>query len=325
MYYVIYGNSNGFYDIAYKDIVDLPNVEYYRGICFENKFLNFILRIHLSKKVNGIIELPFKKCWYKLLYYNIKKKPKDEDKLCFLFFSRLIEDDFSRNYLLYLKDRFPRAKYVCYFHDILDSHININIENIKEIFDLVLTYDYNDSIKYNLIYHPTPYCFVSIEKNKKYESDIYFVGKAKTRMQTIVSAYDKFEQKGFKCLFFIVDCNLKEYPIRNGIRYIETMSYIENLKYVRNSKCVLEINQEGAIGMTPRTWEAIMYDKYLITNNIYIKNTPFFVGKYMKIYCDNIDIDLDLNKNISYPCKLKLLLSPINLINKIEYNFLHSY
>ena len=47
---------------------------------------------------------------------------------------------------------------------------------------------------------------------------------------------------------------------------------------------MLEINQDGAVGMTSRFLEAVMYNKKLITNSQSVKDSPFYRPQFIKLY-----------------------------------------
>ena len=82
--YVICG-AGGYYNIGYRDIMNLPNVNYYesynQGI--QTTWIQRLVRLTFSKKANQYVRTPFSKITYPRIY-----KPKFEDNkpLCFLFF-----------------------------------------------------------------------------------------------------------------------------------------------------------------------------------------------------------------------------------------------
>ena len=314
--YIIYGSSFGFYDVSYYDIIIQKNVKYYKYIEPNNQILKYLYRFCFSTKVNRIIKIPFKNIWIKALdprLYN------DGEGYCFLFFSRWLEKDFVRSYLDYLLKRYPKAKYVCFFHDLISTHL-LDINYVKQMFDLVLSYDKNDSETYGLLYYPTPYSSINIKEDPNYFSDVYFLGKAKNRLHEILNVYDQLEAKGLRCRFFITGLSKDISLNKKGIKIIESMTYKENLIYVRNSKCLLEIMQHGAVGITPRTWEAIMYNKHLITNNSFLKGTNYYNQSSVTILGEqllsNISADNIISANFSE--ETRQALSPVNLLSFIS-------
>ena len=101
---------------------------------------------------------------------------------------------------------------------------------------------------------------------------------------------------------------------KDGIHYIENMSYKENLQHIKKCKFILELQQRGAVGPTLRTWEAICYNKYLITNNISIKESHFYDKKFVAlILSDGIDFG-DIECDEQYINTYKRFISPRNFL-----------
>ena len=89
--------------------------------------------------------------------------------------------------------------------------------------------------------------------------------------------YDKFSKMGLKIFARVVrDKTSKE---QDGKLYGNGMEYSELLQIINESKCIVELVKEGQEGLTLRSMESIFYQKKLITNNVKIKEEPF--------YCEN--------------------------------------
>ena len=294
--FAIFSYNSDYYKFCYEDVVNLKTVHYqpkriskeHPFLCLNtdlNKLGRIAHRIHHSNLLNKLVKIPLKNLWYKTYF---KHSFEENKPICFLFFGRNITS-YMYPYIEYLKDIYPNSKYVCYFQDLIITHHNINISKVKEVFDLVISYDISDSIKYCLKYHPTVYSKATVEvDNTTPKSDIYFLGAAKNRLDQIYQAYDYFQSKNLKCEFYITDVSLEQQRKRRGIHFISGMSYSENLKHVFNSKCILEINQAKALGETLRSWEAITQNKKLITNNTLIINSKFYHPQNILIYNDDL-------------------------------------
>lgn len=315
--YVICG-AKGFYDVAYRDVMSLPNVRYfssmYEGV--EGWLKRKIVRCTFSRKVNQVIKTPFSHTTFNTI---LPFRFDDDKPLCFIFFS----DYFTLltpKYFKYLRRRYPNVKLVLYLQDIISSRQNYDIETAKQVFDLVLSYDKGDCEKYGLSYYPTPFSFVDITPNDAIaESDVYFCGKAKTRYQEIFDWYNKLRSWGLKCDFNIIDLEESKRVYGEGITYCKGLTYIENLQHVQKTKCILEIMQEGADGFTPRLWESIIYDKYLLTNNNSLRESKYRLLegiRYSNETCNSLVEDLHIP--ISYDATTKKDLSPIQLLEFVE-------
>lgn len=313
--YVICG-SGGFYNIGYRDIMNLPNVNYYESYKegIQTTWMQRLVRLTFSKKANQYIRTPFSIITYPRIY-----KPKFEDNkpLCFLFFGN-VQYVYQTSYLSYLRDTYPNVKLVLYMQDLICKNTELNFDRCRNSFDVILSYDKGDSDKYGLHFHPTPMSRVHVEQDAQLEkSDIYFCGYAKTRYPLIHKLYKKYSSMGLKCDFHIMKFPKGEEKIE-GIHYDdEFLTYEHNIQHVLNSKSVLEIMQEGADGFTPRVWESIIYDRHLLTNNESLSHSEYYNPDFMHDINDS-NIVHALKREVAYDTTQKNKLSPIHLLTFID-------
>ena len=88
----------------------------------------------------------------------------------------------------------------------------------------------------------------------------------------------------------------KEKLLSSGV-YSDYISYEENIKNILYSKVILEVIQENQSGNTLRYQEAILYNRKLLTNNENIINMPFYNSKYMRVFTDITELDINWIKN----------------------------
>ena len=317
--YVICG-ADGYYKVGYHDIMSLPNVCYHESFLdgFNNSFSKGVARLNFSRKINKYLKSPFSKYVYPRLYPHSfdSKKP-----LCFLFFGHL-QNILSSSYLFYLRKRYPDAKLVLFMQDLVKRFPNINIEDLKQVFDLVLSYDEGDCSQFGLVYHPTPMSYVRIQGRPGDDNtDVYFCGRAKGRYDIICNVYKKCLEMNLKCDFHVFSVPDSEIRL-SGIHYDSNyMSYEENLKHMTKSKCIIEVMAPDASGFTPRLWEAIIYDKYLITNNPKVFTSSFY-DKEKIISIDDFLSDFWYKEKLyeqgQWNEDIKKQLSPLNLLRFIE-------
>ena len=272
--YVVVGGP-GFYEVAYNDLTSLPNVLYYKSFVdgIQSPLMRLLTKINFNLKINKYIKTPFKKFVFPQL---LPSEFNDNKPLCFLFFN-LHFAVINTEYIDYLRKTNPNAKFVLYMHDIVSSLQYYDIDEYKRKFDLVISYDQGDCDEYGLEYFPTPYSKLPLSEIPPQTSvDVYFCGKAKNRYTEIIDAYNICKSNGLSCRFYIHSAPEKDRLISDDIIYDKSISYIENLSNVISCRCVLEIMQKGAQGFTPRLWEALLYDKHLLTNNTSIKDSKYF-------------------------------------------------
>lgn len=288
------------------------------------KVTNFIHRIHMSPKINAKIKLPFKKIWY-IKYF----RPHFHDKkpMCFVFDTCLVKVYSFLDYIKYLRLKYPNAVFVLFYQDLIGTFPQNFVPNsTKNYFDLMISYDKGDAQKYNLLYHPTVASYVDVDcsgMSSNYESDVYCIAQAKDRLNTFLSICDYLMLNGIKCKFFLSKVPNENRVKHEGVFYLDKpMSYMENLKYVLNTKCILEIMQKGAVGYTLRLWEAILYNKKLLTNNKSMKYSEFYNSNYISILqSEGVTFrpDLDfINRKLDYDNPYKNRITPLSLMCFIE-------
>lgn len=315
--YVIFGSENELYKASYADLYGKSNAKYlWRRIDSENTLITFLYRLHTSPKSNKLFNLPGKFYWNKWAFRGIF----DNDlPLCFIFFTKV---KFINNGLPeYLKRTYKNCKTILFFQDLVERSPWVDVYDMKKRFDLVLSFDHGDVRKYDLLYYPLVYSPIPIPNNSEIsESDVFFLGKGKNRLYDILQAFKKFNSVGLKCDFHIVDVKYEDMKYVDQISYNKPLSYIENLQRIQKTKCMLEIMQKNGTGYTLRCCEAIMYDKKMITNNLEIRNAPFYKKENIQIFEDTNSIDTNFIQNGQYNLedKFKKGLSPLKLLEFLE-------
>lgn len=274
--YVIFGSNWDLYKFAYSSLFGRIDVQYISDPSEPLGMLSKLRRIHYSSTANRFFPLPLKNIWNHCYFKDTftEKKP-----ICFIFFWGWITNNNETGLTKYLKKNYPESKCVLFLQDVVKSlHTNYPIKQIKNDFDLVVSYDKKNCEKYGFVYHPTVLSPIKVNENDNIEnSDVYFVGQDKGRLSLLVNIYKTLTSNGLKCDFYVVGVPLGKRISCDSIHYIDkSFSYYQNLQHVVKSKCLLELMQDDAVGYTFRTWEAITYSKFLLTNNAEIVNSPFF-------------------------------------------------
>ncbi len=146
------------------------------------------------------------------------------------------------------------------------------------------TFDEYDAKHYNMKLLPQVFDLRYIAKiastvnaNEDTLVDVAFLAEEKGRMNTIHNIYVTLCQEGLTSFFYIyhnkrVSCP----PVMERFLYEERISYEDYITHVIHSRAILEIMQEGQVGMTLRSLEALVLNKKLITNNINIVNDELY-------------------------------------------------
>lgn len=236
-----------------------------------NKIKNIIMRV--IKKI-GLWRL------YLLFLKGWKDKLKQSDS-CVIF-----DQAFSPTIVKVIHNFNPLININIYIWNpvLKDKSIIKKIDKVKEMVN-IYSFDKNDCKKYGFSFSPMIYDFNSkIEKGIKLKYDVIFVGYLKNRSKLLIKLYNYLEKNKVDKFFYVLD-NInytEEVPFELKDRYLDYKTY---KKLMLSSKAVLDIVQEGQIGLTIRTMEAICYQKKLITNNkdimtydFYNKNNIFVLG-----------------------------------------------
>ncbi len=321
--FVVFGNPADYYRVSYSDVLNREDVCYTDGHRkLKSKCLAMLKQVHFSYSLNKKIKLPLKKLWNSSLYF--KDEFKKKRPLCFVVFSRR-EDLFEHGVIKYMRRKYPDAKFVCFFQDLVEQHKNYPLEAIRNQFDLVLSFDQADCAKYGLTYYPLVYSPIPQEElhSDLPESDVYFVGKAKDRLEEILDAYRVLRDAGLRCDFHITGVAPEERQYADEIDYCTQMPYAQNLKHIYKTRCLLEIMQQGGNGYTLRMCEAIMLDKKLLTNNPAVTGAPYYSTERIQTFRTADEIDPEFvrcgTKDVDYGWKEEL--SPLKLLQFIEDYF----
>ncbi len=253
------------------------------------KIINFIQRIHFSPLMNRNIDIPFKRIWCN----SLKKIDWQTDVEYFLFFVNTSIYPIKPSELAELQTKY-NIKLVMLIWDKWDS---ADCDQVKEYlseikFDYVLDFDILDAKNNGFIYTYLPYSILyDVDTNVQY--DLYMAGSDKGRLTEILEIYKQAKNHGVTEKFRIYKAKRKDQKYKNEITYNKYISYKTLVEETVKSNCILEMLVENQTGATLRYYEAVCYNKKLLTNNKYVVDFPFYNPNYIHVY-DNID---DINWN----------------------------
>lgn len=284
--YVIFGYQRDYFSAMFEEAVSNGIAKYIGDPIldkFKNPFIRTLYKIHHHPLLNWKYKLPLQHLWIPLYYDYSESSP-----VCFIFLMDWIKNE-NVKLFLYLRKKYPNCKMGVYFEDLVSSRPLLDMSLLRYL-DFGISYDQKDAAKYHLLYHPTFMSKIEIIDSSKPSTDVCFVGMAKDRISKIHKLYQFFTQSGFKTDFVVSKINKTVQKV-TGIQYIsKDISYHDYLKHVINSNCILEIMHHNAEGYTLRTWEALLYDKKLITNNLKILDAPFYNKEQFIVFNDINDI-----------------------------------
>ena len=223
------------------------------------------------------------------------------------------------------KRKFKNLKYVLLYTDILASVVSSDAKFLmdKKVFDLVYSIDDNDTKKYGLLKTHTTY-----SKDEDYCSiipsmDLYFCGGCVSREEIYKAIAKKAIENNVTTKIDMLCTKefsgVKEYEqVINYLTRKEFVDYPETLRRELNAKCMLDIVRPGQIAFTLRIYEAIVYNRKILTNNKAILDFKFYNPEYIQYFENVDDIDWDwVKKDIDVDYKYNNEFSPVHFINEI--------
>lgn len=291
---------------------------------FNCRFLSFIRKAYLSERVNRIINLPLKEKWYN--FYDIYSLALNTKYILVIDLS--LNNKNLLDILYRCREKNPEISIGLFFinswgtmSSSFRSELNAPIKAVKEFpWDDIFTFDPEDAKKFNMSYlgfnYYSKHPFVKVQNPS---NDIYSIAFAsKDRYDLYVKLYSHLTNNGCICNF-----NLRVYD--NVSKYIKGINYLDKvlkpydaiISDIQNSKCILEILRDKQRGPSLRYFEAVCYNKKLLTNNPAIVSFPYYNEKYMRVFDKPEDIDLNWLKeditNVEYHYKGDF--SPTKLID----------
>lgn len=194
-----------------------------------------------------------------------------------------------------IRYKYPRAKFVLLLSDMLDGNYgylkrlkNFSVDYIKQRYDYIITYNYEEAKKYKLEFFELPYTKLNIIDEDIRQYDLFFVGNAKNRLDDIHSLYINATKIGLKCGFWINEVREEDRLQETNIIYNNRLSYLQYLKFMMRSRCIVDLCQKND-KTTLRYSEAVVYNKKLLTDDKSCIYKTLYNSNYIKILPSAID------------------------------------
>jgi len=256
--------------------------------------LKKIRSLHLSQRINRVITLPFKEIWYDFSIFN--KNVKTISKVIVLDLA--LAD--SMVLKIVKKCRKKRILPNLFLINTLDSSVRAmkkvksNMERIE--WDHIYSFDKNDTDKYNI--HYLSFCYYSLKKLpiiNQPQNDLFLISTlSPDREDLYMSLYKTLTDKGCKCDFNFCLYSELTPSVPIGVHLNKKrLPYKDTLFAMLNSRAILEVLRGSQSGPSLRYYEAVCYNKKLLTNNKEIVKFPYYDSRYMRIFSSLSDIDVE--------------------------------
>lgn len=257
-----------------------------------NPVLRFLYKLHMSIKINQVIDLPWKGIWDK---YSIFSSSKSCIK--WVIITNWSIRRFSLSCLKNLSEN-PQYRLVLIY---LDTYLKVPKFYKKYInrisFDLIYTFDNHDAKKYGWIFTNCLYSKNEIPNQQNDEYDLCFIGEDKGRADQLIAIYNYLTANELKCCFKVITTDPHKTSY-GGLYFLrKRIEYKEILEDISKSRVILEIVQDGQSGMTMRPYEAMFYNKKLLSNNSTLRSMEFYNDKFMMVFSEMDDSVISFLKN----------------------------
>lgn len=320
---IVSTNNNRFVTAMFRDTLNMEEVTVWdKEFYFRSKVEYYLFRLHTSKKINNLVSLPGKAYWIKHNNYAKIFPFVSTEQYHIILFNTSLEF-FPEKDLIALSER-NNVEITIVLIDSCGKKETRLFEYYKSRinFKNVITFDLLDAEKYGYTYSHEMYSkFPVADQQRKRISDIYFIGYNKGRAKRICALYDFLSSQNINCDFTINGSEEELTDVVNENIYTNRYASYQNvIDEIQGTKCILEMLQEGQGGTTLRYYEAVCYNKKLLTNNQDIVNYPYYKPEFMKIYKSFSDIDLQwLKMDMDVDYKYRGDFSPVNLVRRILF------
>lgn len=190
-----------------------------------------------------------------------------------------------------------------------------NVYSKLKFFDKFFVFDKNDVDEKKNIFFLTNF-FFNFEENKtpsKINNDVFYIGTyVEERFQALKEISTLFSRENISQKILLFNWDKRE--AEDEITFISHfLTYDENMEHVKKSKALLDLKLKEHNGLSFRFFEALKYNKKLITDNPDVKTYDFY--KKENIFIIGEDSETELKNFLENP--YQAIQSEI----KNKYNF----
>ena len=227
------------------------------------------------------------------------------------------------------KEKYKNIKYSLVYLDIMNSGVSRAANNLvkNNIFDYIFTIDKNDALKNGFDLITTPYSYIDSNDDSSKYIDLYFCGALKSRSDILLQISANCQKNKILGKFDVIKDNSNQDDLINDIKLLSPKSFIpynQQVKNVMKTNCILELVEPGQAALTLRAYEAVVYNKKLLTNNPSIFSFKFYNPKLVQYFNDPKLIDYKwIREETDEKYNYHNEFSPVHLLNVIEEKILN--
>ncbi|SHH04256.1 hypothetical protein SAMN05444372_11379 [Flavobacterium micromati] len=193
-------------------------------------------------------------------------------------------DKLEKDLLIYLREN--AVEMTCYLFDGIENYPEQ--QNTLQFFDTIYSYDKNDVKKYNFQFL-TNYIYDNEIKNITPRQTVFHISSYDKRFPMLQNLATNFELKNISYLFIV---RKDSGHFNSKINLIKNYLSIQEVKnHIAESTILVDIQKNNQQGLSFRIFEALGYNKKIITNNEDIVRYDFYnVNNIWVITEDNLEI-----------------------------------
>lgn len=226
------------------------------------------------------------------------------------------------------KEQSPNIRYVLFYFDNLRNAAANYANYLREhaIFDVVYTFDEWEAKNNGFVFWRTPYSARPELLGRIPRKDMYFSGRSSGRyaiLHTLSQAGIGHDAKLEMDVCLTPPDNVNDFSQSSPTFRLhsrgELMTYETVLEKTLEARCILDVVCRPDAGLSLRAYEAVVYNRKLLTNNPSILTFPFYDPRYMHYFQSAEDIDWDwVKEDTAVDYHYNGEFSPVNLLKDAE-------
>ena len=292
MKYLIFGNGSDWFRSMFAEAEGDNDILVGQDCflpCWENKLSYYLCHGLLPTAKKWSDEALACKVLYRIFCGRIRKWSGGERVVLILEQGNRLAH--NRTFLETIRRYIPNCTMIYWLIDTV-PFVKKKVPNLEELcktyFDYTITYNPVDADAYGFHYVETPYCRIIPKTDEIPSVDVLYIGAAKVqadpkRYEGIMRVFESLQARNFICDFSIIGVPQELRSYEEKINFDKWVYYSDSIKKVNRSRVILEVTQAGETGTTLRFFEAIAYNKKLVTTNKCMAEHPLFSKNNMHI------------------------------------------
>lgn len=181
------------------------------------------------------------------------------------------------------------------------------VYNTIKYFDRFFVFDDKD-LTYNSSLRPLTNFYFDYDSKAAHSEikyDVFFVGSFVRKRMQAISDFATFLAENFLTSKIMIYCQppalAEEFPNEHIEYFFDHLSYEENIALLKKSRIVVDFLNHAHNGLSFRTFEALFYEKKLITTNSEVSKYDFYNPHNVFIFKENKTSFVDLLEFLKTP------------------------